>query len=230
MDIVERAKDAGVEIATIFNTMQDYGGLYTTDFNKFGKQYRVMIQAKPEDRANLESINNIYVMNNSGQKVAISQFVDFERIYGPEAVSRFNMLKSVNVNGKSNPGFSSGDAIKAVQEVAAQHLPKPILMSSRIDQRRNYSRNQAIVFLLSLIFVYFLLSAQYESYLVPLSILLSLPVGVAGAIGFVYLRIENNIYFQVALIMLIGLLAKNAILIEFAIQRRRNGMDLTKRQ
>jgi HAE1 family hydrophobic/amphiphilic exporter-1 len=107
------------------------------------------------------------------------------------------MLKSVNVNGKSNPGFSSGDA-KAVQEVAAQHLQKPILMSSRIDQRRNYSRepsNWGV--LLSLIFVYFLLSAQYESYLVPLSILLSLPVGVAGAIGFVYLSgLENNIYFR----------------------------------
>jgi HAE1 family hydrophobic/amphiphilic exporter-1 len=141
------------------------------------------------------------------------------------------MLKSVNVNGKSNPGFSSGDAIKAVQEVAAQHLPKPILMSSRIDQRKIIGEPSNWVFLLSLIFVYFLLM-QYESYLVPLSILLSLPVGVAGAIGFVYLSgLENNIYFQVALIMLIGLLAKNAILIvEFAIQRRRNGMDLTKRQ
>jgi multidrug efflux pump subunit AcrB len=234
MDInVERAKDAGVEIATIFNTMQGYyGGLYTTDFNKFGKQYRVMVQAKAEDRANLASIHNIYVMNNSGQKVAISQFVDFERIYGPEAVSRFNMLKSVNVNGKSNPGFSSGDAIKAVQEVAAQHLPNTYTYEfSGLTREEIIAGNQAIgVFLLSLIFVYFLLSAQYESYLVPLSILLSLPVGVAGAIGFVYLAgLENNIYFQVALIMLIGLLAKNAILIvEFAIQRRRNGMDLTK--
>jgi HAE1 family hydrophobic/amphiphilic exporter-1 len=228
---VERAKDAGVEIATIFNTMQGYyGGLYTTDFNKFGKQYRVMIQAKPEDRANLASVNNIYVVNNLNEKVAISQFVDFKRIYGPEAVSRFNMLKSVNVNGKSNPGFSSGDAIKAVQETAAQHLPKTYTYEfSGLTREEIIAGNQAIgVFLLSLIFVYFLLSAQYESYLVPLSILFSLPVGVAGAIGFVYLTgLENNIYFQVALIMLIGLLAKNAILIvEFAIQRRRNGMDL----
>jgi multidrug efflux pump subunit AcrB len=230
---VERAKDAGVKIATIFNTMQGYyGGLYTTDFNKFGKQYRVMIQAKPKDRANLASVNNIYVVNNLNEKVAITQFVDFKRIYGPEAVSRFNMLKSVNVNGKSNPGFSSGDAIKAVQEVAAQHLPKTYTYEfSGLTREEIIAGNQAIgVFLLSLIFVYFLLSAQYESYLVPLSILLSLPVGVAGAIGFVYLAgLENNIYFQVALIMLIGLLAKNAILIvEFAIQRRRSGMDLTK--
>lgn len=234
MDInVERAKDAGVSITDIFNTMQGYyGGLYTTDFNKFGKQYRVMIQAKASDRANLESINNIYIKNDKGQQVAITQFVDFERIYGPEAVARFNMLKAVNVNGKAKPGYSSGDAIKAVQEVAAKHLPKSYTYEfSGMTREEILAGNQAIgVFLLSLIFVYFLLSAQYESYLVPLSVLLSLPVGIAGAIGFVKLAgLENNIYFQVALIMLIGLLAKNAILIvEFAIQRRRQGMDLTK--
>lgn len=232
MDInVERAKNAGVSMTDIFNTMQGYyGGLYTTDFNKFGKQYRVMIQAKPESRADASSINNIYVRNASGQQVAISQFVNLKRIYGPEAVARFNMLKSVNVNGKANPGFSSGDAIKAVQEVAAQHLPKTYTYEfSGMTREEILAGNQAIgVFLLSLIFVYFLLSAQYESYLVPLSVILSLPVGIAGAIGFVKLAgLENNIYFQVALVMLIGLLAKNAILIvEFAIQRRRQGMDL----
>ena len=232
MDInVERAKDAGVSMTDIFNTMQGYyGGLYTTDFNKFGKQYRVMIQAKASDRENLESINNIYIKNAAGQKVAISQFVDFERIYGPEAVARFNMLKAVNVTGKAKPGYSSGDAIKAIQEVAAEHLPKTYTYEfSGMTREEILAGSQAIgVFLLSLIFVYFLLSAQYESYLVPLSVLLSLPVGIAGAIGFVKLAgLENNIYFQVALIMLIGLLAKNAILIvEFAIQRRRHGMDL----
>lgn len=232
MDInVERAKDAGVSMTDIFNTMQGYyGGLYTTDFNKFGKQYRVMIQAKPESRADASSINNIYIRNASGQQVAISQFVNLKRIYGPEAVARFNMLKAVNVNGKANPGFSSGDAIKAVQEVAAQHLPKTYTYEfSGMTREEILAGNQAIgVFLLSLIFVYFLLSAQYESYLVPLSVIFSLPVGIAGAIGFVKLAgLENNIYFQVALVMLIGLLAKNAILIvEFAIQRRRHGMDL----
>lgn len=234
MDIkVERAKNAGVSISDIFNTMQGYyGGLYTTDFNKFGKQYRVMIQAKPSDRENLESINNIYVKNASGQQVAISQFIDFKRIYGPEAVARFNMLKAVNVNGKAKPGFSSGDAIKAIQEVAAEHLPKSYSYEfSGMTREEIIAGSQAAwVFLLSLIFVYFLLSAQYESYLVPLAVLLSLPVGLAGAIGFVNLAgLENNIYFQVALIALIGLLAKNAILIvEFAIQRRRNGMPLVQ--
>ena len=232
MDInVERAKDAGVSVSDIFNTMQGYyGGLYTTDFNRFGKQYRVMIQAKPEERADEKSINNVYVRNAQGQMVAISQFISLKKIYGPEAVARFNMLKAVNVNGKANPGYSSGDAIKAIQEVAAKHLPQTYTYEfSGMTREEIIAGNQvAGVFLLSLIFVYFLLSAQYESYVVPFSVLLSLPVGIAGAIGFVKLAgLENNIYFQVALIMLIGLLAKNAILIvEFAIQRRRHGMSL----
>ncbi|QEE48904.1 multidrug efflux RND transporter permease subunit [Flavobacterium alkalisoli] len=234
MDInVERAKDAGVSVSDIFNTMQGYyGGLYTTDFNRFGKQFRVMIQAKPDSRADEKSINNIYVRNAAGQMVAISQFIDFKKIYGPEAVARFNLLKAVNVNGKANPGYSSGDAIKAIQEVAAQHLPKTYTYEfSGMTREEILAGNQQMgVFLLSLIFVYFLLSAQYESYIVPLSVILSLPVGIAGAIGFVKLAgMENNIYFQVALIMLIGLLAKNAILIvEFAIQRRRHGMSLAE--
>lgn len=232
MDInVERAKDAGVSVTDIFNTMQGYyGGLYTTDFNRFGKQYRVMIQAKAEERADEGSINSIYVRNANNQMVAISQFVDFKKIYGPEAVARFNMLKAVNVNGKANPGFSSGDAIKAIQETAAQHLSKSYTYEfSGMTREEIIAGGQAAgVFLLSLIFVYFLLSAQYESYILPFSVLLSLPVGIAGAIGFVKLAgLENNIYFQVALIMLIGLLAKNAILIvEFAIQRRKGGMGL----
>lgn len=232
MDInIERAKDAGVAVSDIFNTMQGYyGGLYTTDFNRFGKQFRVMIQAKPEQRADENSINSIYVRNDKGQQVAISQFIDFKKVYGPEAVSRFNMLKAVNINGKAKPGYSSGDAIKAIQEVAAEHLPKTYGYEfSGMTREEILAGSQAAgVFLLSLIFVYFLLSAQYESYLVPFAVLLSLPVGIAGAIGFVKLAgLENNIYFQVALIMLIGLLAKNAILIvEFAIQRRKHGMSL----
>ncbi|MBD3582094.1 efflux RND transporter permease subunit [Flavobacterium selenitireducens] len=234
MDInVEKAKDAGVSISDIFNTMQGYyGGLYTTDFNRFGKQFRVMIQAKPEERADENSINRIYVKNASGEQIAISQFISLTRIYGPEAVARFNMLKAVNINGKAKPGFSSGDAIKAVQEVAAQHLPKSYGYEfSGMTREEIIAGNQAAgVFLLSLIFVYFLLSAQYESYLIPLAVILSLPVGIAGAIGFVKLAgLENNIYFQVALIMLIGLLAKNAILIvEFAMQRRKQGMEIWK--
>ena len=230
---VEKAKNAGISVSDIFNTLQGYyGGLYTTDFNRFGKQYRVMIQATPENRATPESINMISIRNSSNEMVAISQFVNVTRAYGPESVSRFNLLKSVTINGKANAGYSSGDAIKAIQEVAAKHLPNNYEYEfSGMSREEILAGNQAIlVFMLSLIFVYFLLSAQYESYLVPFSVILSLPVGIAGAIGFVKLAgLENNIYFQVALIMLIGLLAKNAILIvEFALQRRMHGMSLFK--
>ncbi|MDD3722305.1 MAG: efflux RND transporter permease subunit [Lutibacter sp.] len=228
---IEKIKDAGLSMSEIFNTLQGYyGGLYTTDFNRFGKQYRVMIQAKPEDRATPETLNNIFVRNNNNESVAISQFVSLKRIYGPEFVSRYNLLKSIGITGKSNPGYSTGDAIKAVEEVAAQHLPKNYSYEfSGMTREEILAGGQAIwVFLLSLIFVYFLLAAQYESYILPLSVLFSLPVGVAGAIGFINLAgLENNIYFQITLIMLIGLLAKNAILIvEFALQRRRHGMSL----
>ncbi|MBQ0116953.1 MAG: efflux RND transporter permease subunit, partial [Flavobacterium sp.] len=232
MDInVERAKDAGVSVSSIINTMQGYfGGLYTTDFNRFGKQYRVMIQAEPSDRDKMASIDKVTVKNQAGNMVAINQFIDFKPIYGPESVSRFNLLKSAKFSGKANPGYSSGDAIKAIEEVAAQHLPKSYSYeySGMTREEIAAGSQQAVIFLLSLVFVYFLLSAQYESYVLPFAVLLSLPVGIAGAILFVKLTgLENNIYFQVALIMLIGLLAKNAILIvEYALQRRHHGLSL----
>lgn len=229
---LEKVKSAGLSLTDIINAMQGYyGGLYTTDFNKFGKQYRVMIQAKPEERANEASLNHVYVTNNTGESVAVSQFVTLKKIYGPEVVSRFNLLSAVTINGALNPGYSTGDAIKAIEEVAIEVLPNDYTYEfSGLTREENNAGNQTIlIFILSLVFVYFLLSAQYESYVLPLAILLSLPVGIAGAIGFVNLSgLENNIYFQIALIMLVGLLSKNAILIvEFALQRRRNGMSLT---
>ena len=228
---VEKTKTAGLEVTDVLNAMSGYyGGLYTTDFNRFGKQYRVMIQAKPEDRADESSINSIFVTNNNGESVSISQFVTLKKIYGPEVVSRFNLLSSVKINGALNPGYSTGDAIKAIEEVTAQVLPTNYTYEySGLTKEENSAGNQTVlIFILSLVFVYFLLSAQYESYLLPFSILLSLPIGIAGAIGFINLTgLENNIYFQIALIMLIGLLSKNAILIvEFALQRRRHGMSI----
>jgi len=232
MDIdVDRAKNAGVTVTNIVNTMQGYfGGLYTTDFNKFGKQYRVMIQAKPSDTDQISAIEKINVKNNAGNLIPISQFVSFKKIYGPETVSRFNMLKSAKITGKAAPGYSSGDAIRVVQEVAAEHLnPTYEYQFSGMSREEILAGNQAsIIFLLSLVFVYFLLSAQYESYILPFAVILSLPVGIVGAILFInFAGLENNIYFQVALIMLIGLLAKNAILIvEYAIQRRKHGMSV----
>lgn len=228
---IEKTKSAGLAVTDVFNAMQGYyGGLYTTDFNKFGKQYRVMIQAKPEDRANEKSLNHIFVTNANGESVAVSQFVSLQKIYGPEIVSRFNLLNSVKINGAMNPGYSTGDAITAIEEVSAQVLPNNYTYEySGLTKEENSAGSQTIIiFILSLVFVYFLLSAQYESYILPFSILLSLPVGIAGAIGFVSLfGLENNIYFQIALIMLIGLLSKNAILIvEFALQRRKHGMSI----
>ncbi len=234
MDVdVERAKNAGVSVTSIVNTMQGYyGGLYTTDFNRFGKQYRVMIQAQPKDREDLASINKINVANNTGQMIPISQFIEFKKIYGPEAVSRFNLLKSAKITGKANPGYSSGDAIKAVQEVAEEHLSSNYAYEfSGMSREEILAGSQsALIFMLSLVFVYFLLAGQYESYILPLAVILSLPVGIAGAILFIkFAGLENNIYFQVALVMLIGLLAKNAILIvEYAVQRRKHGMSIVE--
>jgi HAE1 family hydrophobic/amphiphilic exporter-1 len=228
---VEKTKMAGLAVTDVFSAMQGYyGGLYTTDFNKFGKQYRVMIQAKPEDRADENSLNHIFVTNANGESVAVSQFVSLKKIYGPEVVSRFNLLSSVKINGAMNPGYSTGDAIAAIEEVTAQVLPNNYTYEySGLTKEENSAGSQTIIiFMLSLVFVYFLLSAQYESYILPLSIILSLPIGIAGAIGFVSMAgLENNIYFQIALIMLIGLLSKNAILIvEFALQRRKHGMSI----
>ncbi len=228
---IEKTKSAGLAVTDVFNAMQGYyGGLYTTDFNKFGKQYRVMIQSKPEDRADEGSLNHMYVTNNMGESVPVSQFVTLKKIYGPEVVSRFNLLSSVKINGALNPGYSTGDAIKAIEEVSAKVLPNNYTYEySGLTKEENSAGNQTIlIFILSLVFVYFLLSAQYESYILPFSILLSLPVGIAGAIAFInFAGLENNIYFQIALIMLIGLLSKNAILIvEFALQRRKHGMSI----
>nr|WP_321415595.1 efflux RND transporter permease subunit [uncultured Allomuricauda sp.] len=228
---MEKVKMAGLTATDIFNALQGYfGGIYATDFNRFGKQYRVMIQAKPEDRANENSLNHIFVRNANGESVAVSQFVDLKKIYGPEVVQRFNLLSSVSITGVPNPGYSTGDAIAAIEEVAAQVLPNSYTYdySGLTREESNAGSQTIIIFILSLIFVYFLLSAQYESYILPLSILLSLPFGIAGAILFINLAgLQNNIYFQIALIMLIGLLAKNAILIvEFALQRRKAGLSL----
>jgi HAE1 family hydrophobic/amphiphilic exporter-1 len=228
---VEKVKEAGISVSSLFSTLQGYyGSWYAADFNRFGKQYRVMIQADPEDRATAESLNNIYIRNAREELVAVSQFVTLTKVNGPDVVNRFNLFNSATINGNVNPGYSTGDAIQAIQEVAAATLPSSYGYEfSGMTREEQKAGNKAIVvFVLSLIFVYFLLSAQYESYILPFSILLSLPIGIFGGIFFVKLAgLDNNIYFQVALIMLIGLLAKNAILIvEFALQRRRQGMAI----
>lgn len=228
---VAKVKEAGLSVTDILNTMQGYyGGVYASNFNQFGKQYRVMYQADPAFRANPESLNNIYVRNANGTMAPITGFITLEKVYGPQSIARFNLFTSIAVTGAPNAGYSSGDAIRAIEEVAATNLPigYGYEFSGLTREEISAGGQTAFIFLLIIVFIYFLLSAQYESYLLPFSILLSLPIGLAGAFIFARLfDISNNIYLQITLIMLVGLLAKNAILIvEFALDRRRNGMPL----
>ncbi|WP_423147348.1 efflux RND transporter permease subunit [Rubrolithibacter danxiaensis] len=230
---VAKVKEAGLSVNDVLNTMQGYyGGVYASNFNQFGKQYRVMYQAEPEFRANPEGLTNIYVRNAKGTMAPISEFMTLNKVYGPQAISRFNLFTSIAITGSPKPGYSSGDAIRAVQEVAAQTLPAGYGYEfSGITREELSAGGQTVfIFLLVIIFVYFLLSAQYESYILPFSVLLSLPVGLAGAFIFASLfGITNNIYLQITLIMLVGLLAKNAILIvEFALGRRKHGMPIVE--
>jgi len=230
---VAKIKQAGLNVNDVMSVMQGYyGGVYASNFNKFGKQYRVVYQADPQYRANLESLNGVYVRTPSGVMAPITGFISTERVYGPQAISRFNLYTSIAITGNPKPGFSSGDALKAVEEEAAKLLPQGYGYEySGLSREEQASGNQTIfIFMLCLIFVYFLLCAQYESYVLPLAVILSLPVGLAGVFIFDKIfGIDNNIYTQITLIMLIGLLAKNAILIvEFAAERRRKGMTILK--
>ncbi len=226
----ELAKELGVPISDIFSTLQGYiGSIFAADFSRFGKQYRVYVQALPEDRAEESDLDKLYVRTGSGEMTPITAFVNLKKVYGPQSVTRFNLFNSVTLNAAIKPGYSSGDAIKAVNEVA-KTLPAnySTAYSGLTREEVNAGNQTTTIFILSLVFVYFLLAAQYESYLIPFSVLLSLPLGVFGAYFVTQLTgLQNNIYFQIALIMLLGLLAKNAILIvEFALQRRRKGESL----
>ncbi|QEC51582.1 HAE1 family hydrophobic/amphiphilic exporter-1 [Anseongella ginsenosidimutans] len=230
---VPKAKEAGVSISSIFGTLQGYiGSIYAADFARFGKQYRVYVQSLPEDRANTDDLNKLFVRNSAGEMAPITEFVSLKRVYGPQAVTRFNLFNSAGVNGAAAPGYSTGDAIKAVQEVSATALPANYSVAfSGLTREEISAGNQTLfIIILSVLFVYFILAAQYESYLIPFSVLLSLPIGIMGAfVTTKFAGLEVNIYFQIALIMLLGLLAKNAILIvEFAIQRRKAGLSIAE--
>jgi len=230
---VAKAEESGVGVSNILSAMQGYiGGVYAADFTKYGKQFRVMVQALPESRVDVNSLNQLMVRTASGQMAPISQFVSLERVFGPQSVNRFNLFTSVKITGSNAPGYSTGDAIAALQEVAQEHLPADYDIDySGLTREEINSGNQTLyIFALCVIFVYFLLSAQYESFVQPLTVILSLPFGIMGAFLGQYLAgLENNIYFQIALIMLVGLLAKNAILIvEFALQRRQAGEGIVQ--
>ncbi|MFV0483152.1 MAG: efflux RND transporter permease subunit [Bacteroidales bacterium] len=224
------AKDYGVSISEIFKTLQAYiGGVYSADFSNFGKQYRVYLQALPADRANPDALERIYVKTAAGKMAPITQFVDLKETKGPQSVSRYNLFNSTSITAAAAEGYSTGDVIAVFQE-EAKKLPAGFNIDFSGLTREEISSGQQTLFILilSVIFVYFLLSAQYESYILPLSVLFSLPFGIFGAFFTTKMAgLENNIYFQIALIMLIGLLAKNAILIvEFALMKRKEGLSL----
>jgi HAE1 family hydrophobic/amphiphilic exporter-1 len=222
------AAKKGVSIDIAMSTLQTMiGSYYASNFIRFGQMYKVMVQADASFRKNPEDILKLYVKNNRGEMVPFSTFIKLERVYGPELLTRYNMYTSAMINGDAAPGYSSGDAIKAVERVAATSLPKGYTYDwSGMTREEILSGNQAIfIFAICLVFVYLLLAAQYESFLLPLPVILSLPTGVFGAfLALKLMGLENNIYAQVSLVMLIGLLGKNAILIvEYAIIRQKEG-------
>ena len=228
---VAKAKQAGLSPQTILTTLQGYyGGMYVSNFNRFGKLYRVMMQATPDSRVSPETLNSIKIRNGA-EMAPISNFVSLKRVYGPDLLSRFNMFTAISVSGTPAPGYSSGDAIAAIDRTAQKYLPQgygyEYAGMTREEQSSSGSAT-AIIFGLCFLFVYLLLSAQYESYILPLAVILSIPFGLMGTFIFAKVGgITNNVYLQIALIMLIGLLAKNAILIvEFAVERRRTGMSI----
>ncbi len=226
-----KAKQLNVSVADILGTLQVYfGSSFASDFNRFGKYYRVIVQADVPYRRDPTSMDGIYVKNLSGLMIPVNELVALLRVYGPETVNRTNLFNSTTIDGNVKPGYSTGDAIKAIREVAATYLPRGFSYewSGITREETNAGRQTQLIFILSVVFVYFLLSAQYESYILPLAVLLSIPTGLMGVFLFIDLTgIENNIYVQVGIIMLIGLLAKNAILIvQYAVQRRRSGMGL----
>lgn len=228
----DKAAQKGISVDNAMSTLQTLmGSFYASNFIRFGQMYKVMVQASPEYRTKPEDVLNMHVKNEKGEMVPYSNFVRLERVYGPEQLTRYNMYTSALINGDAAPGYSSGDALKAVEEVATK-LPKGYSFAwSGMSREEVLSGNQAIyIFMLCLLFVYLLLVAQYESLLLPLPVLLSLPTGIFGSFLCLQLAgLQNNIYAQVALVMLIGLLGKNAILIvEFASQRQREGLSIVK--
>lgn len=227
-----KCKRAGVSPNDVLSTLSGYyGGSYASNFNRFTKLYRVLIQASPEYRIDKESLNNIFVRNESGKMAPVGQFVTLTKVYGAESVSRFNLFSSIAINGSAAGGYSSGDAIRAVKEVATEYLPTGYGydFGGITREEAGTGSNVFVIFGICIVLVYLILCALYESLFIPLAVILSVPFGLAGSFLFAKMMgLENNIYLQTGLIMLIGLLAKTAILLtEYATERRRLGLSLT---
>ncbi len=226
-----RCKRNGVSPSDVLSTLSGYiGGNYASNMNRFSKLYRVMVQASPEFRLDTESLNNMFVRNDNGEMTPISQYLKLTRVYGSEVLTRFNLFSAIQVNGAPATGYSSGQAIKAVKEVAAQTLPTGygFEFGGMSREKSNAGNTTTVIFVICVVFIYLILCALYESLFIPLAVILSVPFGLAGS--FLFARIfglENNIYLQTGLIMLIGLLSKTAILLtEYASERRRHGMSI----
>ncbi|WP_440133789.1 efflux RND transporter permease subunit [Chitinophaga sancti] len=226
-----KAKQLGVSISSLMSNIQtSYGSSQASDFNLFGKYYRVMVQAAPESRTTPASLEGMFVKNEQGSMVPVNSIIKLKKVYGPEVLKRYNLYNAISVNAAPKAGYSTGDAIAAVEKLAAEKLPGGYSYEwTGLSKEEKTSGSQMLmIFILALLFVYFLLAAQYESYILPLAVLLSIPTGLLGVFFSIRIMgIDNNIYVQVGLVMLIGLLAKNAILIvEFAVQRRKAGKTL----
>ncbi|MCF8216254.1 MAG: efflux RND transporter permease subunit [Chlorobium sp.] len=226
-----RAEQLGVSTADIMTVMQGlYGGMQASDFNRFGRYYRVIMQSEAADRSAPSSLNGVSVKNRSGSMVPLTSVASLKRVYGPETVDHFNLFNAIGITANVKPGYSTGQAITAIEEVSGEMLPAGYSYDWKGMSREETESGgkAAAIFALCLAFVYFLLAAQFESYILPLAVMLSIPTGLLGVfLGIKLAGIDNNIYVQVAIVMLIGLLAKNAILIvEYSIQRRRAGKDL----
>lgn len=226
-----RCKRNDVSPADVLSTLSVYiGGNYASNMNRFSKLYRVMVQASPEFRLDTESLNNIFVRNSAGEMSPISQYLTLTRVYGAESLTRFNLFSAIAVNGSPASGYSSGQAIEAVREVAEQTLPTGygFEFAGMSREESSTGNTTTLIFVICVVFIYLILCALYESLFVPVAVILSVPFGLAGSFLFARMfGLENNIYLQTGLIMLIGLLSKTAILLtEYASERRRQGMTI----
>ena len=228
-----QCKRNGISPGDVLSVLSGYiGGSYASNMNRFSKLYRVMFQAAPEYRLDTESLQNMFVRNSKGEMSPVNQYLKLTRIYGPQSISRFNLFTAISINGQAANGYSSGQAIKAVREVADKVLPSGygFEFGGMSREEADTGNSVAVIFGICIVFIYLILCALYESIFIPIVIIVSIPFGLAGSFLFARMfGLENNIYLQIGLLMLIGLLAKTAILLtEYASQKREEGMSISQ--